>query len=162
MDLARLGQGEKVAGISGVLLILFMFIFDWFGIKFEPPGVLVASERMGDAWSVYGSGDLLPTDIVLFVAALAAIGLGLLAMVRGPAGVPVAVSAIVAGLGLLSVVLVVVSIISPPTFGGGAAGEGEQVRKIGVWLGLIAAVGIAAGGYMATHRGEATAGTDPI
>jgi hypothetical protein len=149
-------RGEVVAGVSGALLILFMFAFDWFGIKFEPPGVLIANERMGDAWYVYGSGDLVPTDIVLLITGLAAIGLGLLAVVRGSAGVPLAVSAIVAGLGLLSVVLIVVSIINPPTFGPGQAAEGEHVRKIGVWLGLIAAIAVAGGGYMATRREEAS------
>ena len=35
MDFTRLSQGEKIAGVSGILLILFMFIFDWFGLKFE-------------------------------------------------------------------------------------------------------------------------------
>jgi hypothetical protein len=135
-----------------------MFAFDWFGIKLGPPVVLVANERMGDAWYVYGSGDLLPigTDVVLLVTALAGIGLALLAAVRGFAGLPVGAGAIVAVLGLLSVVLIVVSIINPPTFGGvEISGSAiEHTRKIGVWLGLIAAVGVAGGGYMATHRGE--------
>ena len=158
MELSRLGQGEKVAGVSGILLILFMFVFDWFGLEVGPPILApgVEVEHLGNAWRVYGSGDLVPTDIVLLVTAVAAIGLALVAAARGSDRVPVAVSGIVAALGLLSVVLIVVSIINPPDFLGGIQGSGpgyEQTRKIGVWLGLIAAVGVAGGGYMATHRG---------
>ena len=33
MDLTRLTQGEKIAGVSGIALILIMFIFKWFGLK---------------------------------------------------------------------------------------------------------------------------------
>jgi hypothetical protein len=157
MGLARVGQGEKVAGVSGILLILAMFVFGWFGVKLGPPVLAtgVEVEHVGNAWRVYGSGDLLPTDVVLFVTALAGIGLALLAAVRGSAGVPVALSAVVAGLGLLSVVLIVVSIINPPDFI--REFEGSE-RKIGVWLGLVAALGVAAGGYMATHEEEPAAG----
>ena len=54
-----------------------------------------------------------------------------------------------------------ISIINPPDFVGGIEGSGpgvEETRSIGVWLGLIAAVGVAAGAYMATHEQETTSG----
>ena len=34
MDFSVLNRGEKIAGVAGILLILIMFIFDWFGLKF--------------------------------------------------------------------------------------------------------------------------------
>jgi hypothetical protein len=85
------------------------------------------------------------------VTALAAIGLVLLAAAERDVGR--LASSIVAGLGLLSVVLVVISIISPPSLGVDLSGpQIEHSRKIGVWLGLIAAAGVAAGGYMASQE----------
>ena len=76
MDFTRLNQGEKVAGASGVLLILIMFIFKWFGLKFTggAGAFAVSVEGSRNAWGSYGF-----IDIVLFITALAAIGLALLA-----------------------------------------------------------------------------------
>jgi hypothetical protein len=152
MDFTRLNQGEKVAGVSGVLLILIMFIFKWFGIKASVgiTGVAVATgEFSANAWGSYGF-----IDIVLFITALAAIGLALLAASEGDVGLPVAASAIVAGLGILSVVLVIISIISPPDFGAvDVSGVAvDHTRKLGVWLGLIVSAAVAVGGYMAMQE----------
>jgi hypothetical protein len=144
MDFTRLSQGEKIAGVSGVLLILIMFIFKWFGLKAGVPGFTVEGSR--NAWGSYGF-----IDIVLFVTALAAIGLALVSASEGEMGLPVAASAIVAGLGILSVVLVIISIISPPDFGVDVSGV-DHTRKIGVWLGLIAAIGVAYGGWRAMQE----------
>jgi hypothetical protein len=150
MDFTRLNQGEKIAGVSGILLILFMFIFKWFGLKFAGGagtfGVSIEGSR--NAWGSYGF-----TDIVLFITALTAIGLAVLAASEGELGLPVALSAIVAGLGILSVILVVISIISPPDFGVDVSGSGvSHTRKIGAFLGLISAAAVAVGGYMAMQE----------
>jgi hypothetical protein len=159
MDLARLGLGEKVAGISGALLILFMFVFAWFGIKLGPPVVLIPNEQLRSAWDSYGF-----VKVVLLVTGLVGVALAVLAASGRDARLLNAASAVVAGLGLASVALIVISIINPPDFVSGVEGSGpgfEQTRKIGVWLGLIAAIGVAAGGYTATHKQEAAGGPAP-
>ena len=150
MDFTRLSQGERIAGLSGIALILIMFIFDWFGLKFtggaEALGVSVEGSR--NAWGSYGF-----IDIVLFLTVAAAIGLALISASQTEMGLPVAASAVVAGLGILSVVLIIISIISPPDFGADLSGTGiEHTRKIGVWLGLIAAIGVAYGGWRAMQE----------
>src|SRR5689334_19685408 len=106
MDFTVLNRGEKIAGIAGILLILIMFIFDWFGLKFTggAGGFGLSVEGGRNAWGSYGF-----TDIVLFLTALAAIGLALLAASDAEVGLPVALSAIVTGLGVLSLILVVIS-----------------------------------------------------
>ncbi|MGH2924779.1 MAG: hypothetical protein ACRDK1_02275 [Solirubrobacterales bacterium] len=150
MDFTRLSQGEKIAGVSGILLILFMFVFKWFGLKFAggAGAFAVSIEGSRNAWGSYGF-----TDIVLFITALAAIGLALLAASEGEIGLPVALSAIVAGLGILSVILIVISIISPPDLGANVSGASiSHTRKIGVFLGLISAAAVAVGGYMAMQE----------
>jgi hypothetical protein len=150
MDFAALNRGEKIAGVAGILLILVMFIFDWFGLKFTAGGAGFAFSAEGgrNAWGSYGF-----TDIVLFITALAAIGLALMAASDAEVGLPVAMSAIVTGLGILSLILVVISIISPPDFGANLSGTGiDHERKIGVWLGLLTVLGLTAGGYLAMQE----------
>ena len=95
MDLTRLTQGEKIAGVSGIALILIMFIFKWFGLKAGVGGFTVEGSR--NAWGSYGF-----IDIVLFITGVAAVGLAALAASETETGLPVAAGAIVAGLGALS------------------------------------------------------------
>jgi hypothetical protein len=56
---------------------------------------------------------------------------------------PVAASAITAGLGILSTILIIYRLIDTP---------GDADRKYGVFLGLIAAAGIAYGGWLAMQE----------
>src|ERR687895_808132 len=98
MDFTRLTQGEKIAGVSGVALILIMFIFKWFGLEFSGNlgGVGVEGELGSrNAWGSYGF-----IDIVLFVTVAAAIGLALISASQTEVGLPVAASAVVAGLAI--------------------------------------------------------------
>ncbi len=155
MDFTRLTQGEKIAGVSGIALILIMFIFKWFGLKAGIGGFTAEGSR--NAWGSYGF-----IDIVLFVTVAAAIGLALISASETEVGLPVAASAVVTGLGVLSVVLIVISIISPPDFGLDLSGTGvDQTRKIGVWLGLIAAIGVAYGGWRAMQEEGTSFGEEP-
>jgi hypothetical protein len=150
MDFTSLNRGEKIAGVAGVLLILIMFIFDWFGLKFTGGvGAFgVSAEGAKNAWGSYGF-----TDIILFITGLAAIGLALVAASDAEVGLPVALSAIVTALGVLSLILVIISIISPPDFGVNVSGTGiDHTRKIGVWLGLLSVIGVAVGGFLAMQE----------
>jgi hypothetical protein len=159
LDFTRLSQGEKVAGVSGILLILIMFIFKWFGLEVSGStgGFAFSAGGSENAWGSYGF-----IDIVLFITVAAAIGLALISASQTDVGLPVAAGAIVAGLGVLSVVLIVISIISPPDFGVELEGTGiDQTRKIGVWLGLIAAIGVAYGGWRAMQE-EGTSFGDQV
>jgi hypothetical protein len=146
MDFTRLTQGEKIAGVSGLALILIMFIFSWYGVE-------VAGESVPDsgvnAWEAFSF-----IDIVLFLTVAAAIGLALISASQTEVGLPVAASAVVAGLGILSVILIVYRIIDTPGDVGvlGEAFDVDVARKIGVWLGLIAAVGVAYGGWRAMQE----------
>jgi hypothetical protein len=72
---------------------------------------------------------------------------------------------IVAALGAIGVVLIVIRIIDPPDLAWTAGGTEvrasdfpgtEVLRKIGPWLGLAAAAGIAAGGLAGARRRTST------
>jgi len=152
MDVTRLRQGEKIAAVAGILLLIIMFAFSWFGYKpaggFGIPGG--GAELTRNAWGAFSF-----IDILLFLTVVAAVGMAYLSASGTSVSLPVAASAIVTGLGILSVVLVLFRIISPPDLSVGgisAGGAVDTTRKIGVFLGLIAAAGVAYGGYMAMQE----------
>jgi hypothetical protein len=156
MDVSRLRRGELIAGASGVALFIIMFL-NWFGVELggaagelaEEFGVAVdVPEAKASAWEAF---DLI--DIILLITVIVAVGLAVATAMARTVSLPVAASALTAGLGILSVILVAYRIIDPP---------GEEVgREYGVWLGLIAAAGIAVGGWLSmqeegtTFAGEA-------
>jgi hypothetical protein len=152
MDLTRLNSGEKLAGVAGIALLLIMFIFDWFTV--DVGGGFADVSAGGNAWEWFGL-----IDIVLFLTALAGIALAVVAMSQTDVDMPVALSAIAAGLGILSVLLVLFRIISPPD--GGLGDLVDVSRSIGVFLGLIAAGGVAAGGWMAMQE-EGSSFSGPV
>jgi hypothetical protein len=147
MDINNLNTGEKVAGISGIVLILVMIILPWFtfDVSFGDDGA-----------NAFQSFALI--DWVLLLAAAAGIGLAVVAAMQSDIDLPVPLSAIVAGLGILAVVLVIFRIISPPDFGlGDVEVFGQELdadagRGIGVFVGLLAAAGVAIGGWMAMQE----------
>jgi hypothetical protein len=140
-----------IAAVSAVLLLIIMFVFDWFSVDLgdETLGLGGANIDTGaNAWTAFGF-----IDIVLLVTIIVAIGLAVMAANAQAADFPVAGSAVVAGLGILSVLLILYRIIDPP--GGGDIPDGFDIsisRDIGVFLGLIAAGGIAYGGFLAMQE----------
>ena len=153
MDFSRLTQGEKIAGISGVALILIMFIFKWFGLEASFPGF--TAETSENAWHAYGWFLVL----VLLATGFAAVGLALMKASQSDVGLPVAMSAIVVGLGAVALLIIVISILSPPNIAGVDLPEGvDKTRKIGVWLGLLAAIGVTYGGWRAMQEEGASFG----
>jgi hypothetical protein len=141
-------RGEMIAAISAVALFIIMF-FSWFGIPeaniqtpaggvqfdiSEVPGV----DTTANAWQAF---DFI--DIVLLVTIVVAVGMFVVSATQSNVNLPVAGSAIIAGLGILSTLLVLYRIINPP---------GDLDRKFGVFLGLIACAGIAIGGWLAMQE----------
>ena len=148
MDTTRLGRGEMIAAVSAVLLFLIMFIFSWFSYGAE--GGLVEVDVGLNAWESFGF-----IDIVLLLTIIVAIGVAVMSANAQTVDLPVAGSAIVCALGILSVLLILFRIISPPDFGADDFGVGDAIdisRGIGVFLGLVAAGGIAYGGYEAMRE----------
>lgn len=159
MDTNRLRQGELIAAGSAVLLFIVMFVFTWFSLGGAEGD---AAEAYGFDTGVNAWQSFSWIDIVLFITILAAVGLAVLSASAQSDNLPVAPSAAVTVLGGLSVLLILFRIISPPGTGDVPAGVDIDIsRGIGVFLGLILAAGIAAGGWMAmqedgvTFQGEA-------
>jgi hypothetical protein len=174
MDTSRVGRGPLIAGVAGVLLFIFMF-FGWFELTGVTAGVegfegtiggdelesLAEEEGQDTSASAWQSFSLI--DIVLLPAAIAAIALAIAAAMGVGAQLPVPLATVATALGAVSVLLILFRIISPPdlvdAFGGGAP-EGFDIetdvgREIGVFLGLLAAIGVTIGGWLTMQEGRA-------
>jgi hypothetical protein len=146
MDASRLRTGELIAAVSGIALFIIMFL-PWFGIDLgvgeiaEDFGVAVPEVDDSANFNAWESFDFI--DLVLFVTAAVAVALGVMTAMSQQVNLPVAASAITAGLGILASVLVIYRVLDPP--------EGAD-RKFGLFLGLIAALGVAYGGWRAMQE----------
>ena len=149
MDVDRLSIGERIAALCAVLLFIFMF-FDWFSVEVSGgSGPFAASASGGsNAWDAL---DNIPVFLVItIVVALGVAGLRLADARFEPAVSP---NAVVAVLGAISVLLVLYRIINTPGAGDGIPGLSVDVSPaVGIFLGLLAAIGIAYGGYRAMQE----------
>ena len=143
MDASRLSFGESVTGASGLALLVFMF-FPWYA-----QDVGLGPENLS-AWSA-----LAFIDLLLFLVAALAIAMAV-ARAAGamPRDLPASPGTIVAAAGALAALLVLYRIVELPS---PDIADADISRKFGVYLGLIAAAGIAFGGATATKE-RASAG----
>jgi hypothetical protein len=143
MDLDKLNTGEKIAGVSAVLLFIFMF-FDWFGVEISGEGQSVSfgSGAGGSAWDAL---DFIP--IVLVIAIVVALVNVFLRLSDSDYEPPISMNVAVAVLGGLATLLVLYRIIDPPGFGTFGGVSVDATLEFGIFLGLVSAAGIAYGGY---------------
>jgi hypothetical protein len=142
--LGRLRPGEKIASASAFLLLVFMF-FDWFGAEVTGVGGFSGTvPGAGNAWDVL---DLIPVVLVITVAA--ALAMAALRLAGSTAEPPVPMSVLVAMLGAISFLLILFRIIDPPSFGSFGGVSVDATLEAGIFLSLIAAGGVAYGGYSA-------------
>jgi hypothetical protein len=149
METSRLGRGEMIAAVSAVVLFIVMFL-GWFKfpdeINGQATGVDIAAAAGVDttfnAWQSYDF-----TDLILLLTIIVTIGTTVSAAMAREIALPVAASALVAGLGILSFVFVGWSIINTPS-----SGPIDLDRGIWVFIGLILTAGIAYGGYVSMQE----------
>ena len=153
MDTSRISFGEMIAAAGGLLLFLFMFV-DWYGVDVDIAGF----EASGgfNAWQAFSFIDLL-----LFLAAMVAIGVTVARAAGVLPALPIPPGQIVAIAGAIAVLLVLFRLIVTPGGGDIAGDEFDVTRKIGVFLGLIAAGAIACGGYTSMNERAGEAGRPP-
>lgn len=141
MDVDRLTQGEKIAGVAAIVLFISMF-FAWFGVDNPAAelenqlGVDVGGSFSFNAWESF---DFI--DLVLLVTVVVAVGSAVAK--ASDALIDFPLNAVVAVLGGLSTLLVLYRIIDPP---------GGSDREWAVFLGLILSALVAYGGYRAMQE----------
>ena len=125
MDFSRLRQGEIVAGIGGIALIVFLF-FDWF--------------EGTSGWSAYGA-DL--TGFIIALAGFTAVKFAGLAAMGKRLNIPVPRGGITLAVGTVAVLIIIWSILAADFDG----------IEFGLILGLAAALAIATGALRALREG---------
>jgi hypothetical protein len=139
VELSRLRQGDLVAGLGGVALLIVMFL-DWYAAggsaRFQGQDINIS---LGfNAWQAFSV-----TDLILALTALSGIALAVLTASRRSPALPVAAGVITSTLGALATLLVFYRILNQP-------GPNDFVEvKFGAFLGFLAVLAVAAGGYLA-------------
>jgi hypothetical protein len=131
MDTGRLSQGQMIAGISGLVLFISLF-FKWIGI--DVAGISGGSQS---GWESQSS-----LDIYLLIVAIVAITPAVGGMTGG-GDFPIANSANALLLGAIAVILMFFTMFIG--FPDGLS------REFGMWLALLASIGVAVGGYLAAQ-----------
>jgi hypothetical protein len=155
VDLGRLTLGEAIAVVSGLALLVFMFL-PWYGeeARVEIPGVQSFDADTGTrtAWQAFTL-----IDVLLFATAVVAVALPLAVVARVRSiDLPERPAPVIVAIGLFAALLIFYRLLDvPDTEIDVSVGEVSIGRRIGIFLGLIAAAGIAAGGYLTSmERGQ--------
>lgn len=129
----RLGQGEKVASASAVVLFACMFL-SWFNFGFDTE----------NAWEA-----LHFISPILLLTIVASLGVAFMKLTERDLG-DIPGGLVILVLGSLSAVLVLFRLLDPVSLPGFEGGSTSASVEAGAFLGLIAAAGVACGGYLAT------------
>lgn len=146
----RLRRGELIVGASASALLLLLFVPEWYALKstFAPTAsVLGAGTSWNGWWGLAGARYLV---LVTIVAAFALVYFQ--ATRRAPA-IPVTLSVIVTVLGISTLVVVFYRVLAGPP-----AGDALLDQQPGSWLALLAAIGLAYGGFRSLRE---ESGPDP-
>jgi hypothetical protein len=141
--------GELTSSVSGVLLLVFLFATEWYGVAGVPDP---SAARPAVSGAESGWTGLSVVRWVVLVTALVAIGSVVLHASQRRHGTKTDTSRLVAGLGsVTSLLLIYRVLIHLPS--------GEKVidQKLGAVLALVCALGVALGGYesIAEHQARA-------
>src|SRR4051812_37942200 len=142
-DTTRVRLGDIVAAVGGLVLFLSLFL-NWYKVSVD-----VAGFNQSEGFSGWTALSFI--DILLFIIALVVVAVAVARMANAFPRLPISPGLLVLALGVLATLLVLFRIIDIP---GDASGfESAQVnvdlgRSIGIFIALIAALAIAAGGWM--------------
>src|SRR3954447_12748472 len=155
MNLRRLRVGEWLAAVSGVALLVSLFL-PWYGadVCITPYRDLIqgrtfyCSNATATGWE-----SLSAIDILLALVAAFAVLLAIVTATQAVPAVPIAVSALVSLAGLFGLILVLLRAVDIP--------DGAGSREWGLWLALAATIGIIAGAMLAMRK-ESLPGAAPV
>jgi hypothetical protein len=133
LSIERLGQGEKIAAGSALTLFACMFL-SWFNFSYTA----------SNAWE-----SLHYTSPILAISIVATLGVAF-AEVREMSIGEIPGGLVIFVLGCLSALLILFRLIDPISTPGIEGGSTSGSVEAGVFLGFFSALGIAAGGYVAT------------
>jgi Protein of unknown function (DUF2510) len=166
VDTTRLRFGDMIAGASAVLLFLFTFL-RWF--KATGENGEEAPDALEDAFS-FNAWEAMPIlTFILLLCILAVIAVVAIRATGTQINLPVPLGTVILGAAALALLIILFRLLLTPdpevSFLGQSANvkdEGGEIgRSYGIFLALLAALGMLAGGFLsARERGEAIPGVD--
>jgi hypothetical protein len=150
VNLGRLSNGERISGVSAILLFAFMFFY-WFGVKaVNTSNLLFAVQSIEPGKSAWEALEYIP--IVLLITIIVTLAVAALRLTNAVRKFPVPVNALVAILGLVSMLLILYRIVDPPIFHVEITITDEGAAQLPIFLALLAAAGITFGGCLAMRK----------
>jgi hypothetical protein len=138
VDINRLNTGEKVIGISGILLLIFSF-FPWLGFSYAGFSASKSAWTFTLCWIAVVLGVAMAGLVIAKAAGVDLPELGTLKWAHILLGVAV----------LVALLILIKLIVGPSTGGADLSGTGvSKDRKIGIFLGFLASIGLVAGAYL--------------
>jgi len=146
--------GEWIAGVSGIAFIIVMFT-SWFSWSLSVTITTTAGDTStpGGSMTAWESFPLIA--YIFLLAAVVAVGFAFISLLRSKK-LPVFVSILVVVLGGIVFILILKNIIVLPNLkpsrGSVTFLSAQAIREIGIFLGLIASLGIEVGGLLSIRR----------
>ncbi len=147
-------RGELISAGSALLLLGIMFVTEWYGVAGVPDP---SYARPAVSTAENGWNGLSVVRWVLLVTIIVAVGAVLLRVSQREHGTQTDTSRLVAALGALSSLLLIYRVLIDLPSGGKVIDQ-----KLGAFLGLLCALGIAWGGYESIVAQQARTGTDTL
>jgi hypothetical protein len=153
----RLRSGETLAALAAIALAGLLAL-DWFFLS--TPDARIGAHESGIralGW---------PIEVLLILTILSALALAFLTVTNRAPGVPVMLSVVTTCLGVIATIAIAVRLVAQPGLGV-EAGNADVEIELPAWLGLIAAAGIALGGWRTmaderTHTKESLEQTEDV
>lgn len=142
----RLRVGEAIYLVAAVLLFAFMFL-SWFGAEVSGSAGTIQFGSVGAGGNAWQSLEVIPIFLMLAIAV--AVGAALLRLTGSDWEPTIPPCVAVTVTGGLAAILILIRIIFPPGFGEFGGVSVEATLEVGVFLALLAALGIAYGGWRA-------------
>ena len=154
MDLNKLTMGDRVIAVSGIVLFVVSF-FNWLGYEADVGPISVSEAASAWDFTLTLLAVLIGIAMVVLVA-LKAFGVAL------PPTVPWGLVLLIMG-GVAFAFVLIKLITGAGVDTGGVDIDVSKTREIGIFLGLIATGGLAAGGYLRfqEEKGASPAGPPP-
>ncbi|MFI4985442.1 MAG: hypothetical protein ACHQAV_05590 [Solirubrobacterales bacterium] len=147
-DISRLRRADQIVGAAAIAFFVILFFFKWYGISSNVTSIGGVNVGGGNVtrsgWDTFTN-----SRWIWIITIIVALGSVVLVAGQRKLEIPLQPGVIVAGLGALSTAFILYRIVHHPTasasFGSFHASAGI---KLGIWLGLIAALAITYGGYL--------------
>jgi hypothetical protein len=147
-DISRVRRADQIVGAGAIAFFIILFFFKWYGISSNVTtigGVNVGGGNITrSGWDTFTN-----SRWIWIITIIVALGSVVMVASARKLEIPLQPGVIVAGLGALSTVFIFYRIVHHPTASASFVSFHASVGiKIGIWLGLIAALVVTYGGYL--------------